>query len=175
MSKTGANSAIYARHKDVLRESRLSIPYIKQCIRTAVRSEGVDVPFEVSVLITNDEEIRGINSRFRGVDAPTDVLSFPMNSFTPPERGDAAPEYDRDQYSEALDEKTGILMLGDIVMSAERVIYQADLYGHSKERETAYLAVHSVLHLLGYDHTDDADGKKKMRAREKEIMRYLER
>jgi len=134
---------IYARHSGVAAGSRLSIPLIKSCIRETLRLEGVDMPREVSVLITDDDGIREINLAFRGMDKPTDVLSFPMD-------------------------EPGIL--GDIVISAERVDSQAREYGQSRERETAYLVIHSVLHLLGYDHIDEAAEKRKMRRREEEIL-----
>jgi len=119
----------------------------------------------VSVLITDDHAIRGINNEFRGVDAPTDVLSFPMLVFSPP--GWAAPDIG------ASDPETGLIPLGEIILSGRRVHEQAKVFGHSPERETAYLVVHSVLHLLGYDHLDEAEGKKEMRGREKEIIREM--
>ena len=164
--------SVFARHDGVDRDGRLSIPCIKRSVRAAARLEGFSAPFEVNVLITNDEGIRKINRAYRGVDAPTDVLSFPMHIFIPGGPGET--ERGEDQYHRAVDPNTGVVLLGDIVMSAEQVIRQSGRYGNSRERETAYLTVHSVLHLLGYDHTDEAVNKKIMRAREKEIMRYLE-
>ena len=156
---------IYARHSGIKAGERLSIPLIKRCVRETLSAEGVDVPCEVSVLITDDKSICAINSQFRGIESPTDVLSFPMQQFTAP--GWASP-------GEGLaDPGTGLLPLGEIALSAERVISQAGEYGHTKDRETAYLTVHSVLHLLGYDHTDEAEGKKLMRTREKLVMEYL--
>ena len=124
------------------------------------------MPCEVSVLITDDKSIQAINREFRGVDAPTDVLSFPMVVFPTP--GWAAPD------AQAIVTETGLLSLGDIVLSARRVAQQAREYAQSRERETAYLTVHSVLHLLGYDHVDEAEGKRDMREREEEIMREIE-
>lgn len=156
---------IYARHCGVKAEDRLSIPLIKRCIRAVLDLEGADMPCEVSVLITDDMGISGINHEFRGIDNPTDVLSFPMQEFSPP--GWTPPDI------RAVDPDTGLLPLGEIILSAERVGKQAYEYGQTQRRETAYLTVHSALHLLGYDHADEADGKKLMREREKQIMQYL--
>ena len=152
---------VYARHSGVKQSERLSIPHIKRCVRAALDIERADVRCEVSVLITDDGGIQGINRRFRGIDEPTDVLSFPMYAFIP---GcfDAA--------AGMIDPETRLLPLGDIILSAERVDAQARMYGQTKERETAYLTIHSMLHLLGYDHADEAADKKRMREREKYIM-----
>jgi len=155
----------YARHSGVKTDNRLSIPLIKRCIIAVLCHEGVDCPCEVSVLITDDLTIRAINCEFRGVDAATDVLSFPMQEFSPP--GWSPPSRG------ALDIDTGLLPLGEIVLSAQRVGAQALEYGHSRERETAYLTIHASLHLLGYDHVDEAEGKALMRAREEEILSVL--
>ena len=138
---------------------------LRRVIPAALEAEGVAVPCEVDVLLTGDGGIHEINLEQRGVDAPTDVLSFPMFEFTPgapPAQGDAK-----------LDPDTGLLPLGDMVISLERAGAQAREYGHSREREIAYLAVHSVLHLLGYDHMDDGPMQKQMRAREEAILGAL--
>ena len=156
---------IYARHGGVGAGDRLSIPLVKRCVRRVLRFEGADLPCEVSVLVTDDRRLRELNYEFRGIDEPTDVLSFPMLEFSPP--GWVAPGYG------AADPETGLLPLGEIVISAERVGRQAREYGHSVERETAYITVHSVLHLLGYDHVDEAEGKRLMREREEAILEIL--
>ncbi len=138
---------------------------LRRVIPAALEAEGVAVPCEVDVLLTGDGGIHEINLEQRGVDAPTDVLSFPMFEFTPgapPQAGEAE-----------LDPDTGLLPLGDMVISLERAGAQALEYGHSREREIAYLAVHSVLHLLGYDHMDDGPQKAQMRAREEFILGAL--
>ena len=114
---------------------------IRRAIRTALAAEGADFPCEVDVRVTGDARIREVNLEQRGVDRPTDVLSFPMFSLEPgqlpgPEDADPA---------------TGLIPLGDMMLSMERVQAQAKEYGHSNRRELAYLVVHSVLHLLGYD------------------------
>ena len=134
---------VSVQYDDDLRAShRLFVPVIRRAVRTALRFEGVRKPCEVSVFVTDDAGIRRINREFRGINKPTDVLSFPI--------------YD-------------LRLLGDIVLSGERVARQSRQYRQSRSRETAYLTVHSVLHLLGYDHID-ADEKKIMRSREDAIM-----
>ena len=137
--------------------------FLREVIRAALDGESVDVPCEISVLLTNDTGIHRVNVDMRGVDAPTDVLSFPMFELTP---GDKPTEDDADP-------ATGLVPLGDMCISMERVCAQAREYGHSDRRELAYLAVHSVLHLLGYDHMDEGPEKALMRAHEEEIMDVL--
>lgn len=137
---------------------------IRRVIRTALYAEGVDFPCEVDVLLTDDRGIHAINREMRQVDAPTDVLSFPEFDLKPGEHPD--PEADADPGS-------GLVPLGDMVISMERVSAQAREYGHPKRRELAYLAVHSVLHLLGYDHLDEGAMKAQMRAREEAILAEL--
>ena len=141
---------------------------IRKTIRTALQVEGVDLPCEIDVLLTNDEGIHQINLDMRQVDRPTDVLSFPEFEVTPGE----PPQRDCDQ--ELCDPATGLLPLGDMVLSMERVKAQAEEYGHSRRRELAYLVTHSVLHLLGYDHLDEGPMKRQMRAREEVIMEALD-
>ena len=136
---------------------------IRKTIRTALAAEGMELPCEVDVLLTNDEGIHRINRDMRNVDRPTDVLSFPEFDLTPgqlPGPEDADPG-------------TGYVPLGDMVLSMERVKAQAKEYGHSNRRELAYLVVHSVLHLLGYDHMDEGAMKAQMRAREEAIMAVM--
>lgn len=156
---------------EIILESELeqAFPYeelLKRCITTALTEEGVDVPCEVDVLITDDEGIRQINLEQREVDRPTDVLSFPMFYFRPgkPPKGDAMD----------IDPETGLLPLGDMVISYQRAQAQAEEYGHPVQRELGYLAVHSVLHLLGYDHMDEGEEKQRMREREEAIMDLLD-
>jgi len=156
-----AGHAIYARHLRIDKARRLDIALIKRCIRAALDAENVDMPCEISVLICDDAAIRAINSEFRGIDRATDVLSFPMQDLTPgafvPAEAAGLPE-------------TGLLPLGDIVLSVDRVDEQAARFEQTRERETAYLVIHSVLHLLGYDHMDEGPDKIKMREREKAIL-----
>jgi len=134
--------------------------FIRKVIRTALTSEGVDFPCEVDVLLTDDEAIHRINREMRQVDRSTDVLSFPEFDLHP---GQLPTEEDADP-------GTGLVPLGDMVISMEHVAAQAKEYGHSTRRELAYLVVHSVLHLLGYDHLDEGPQKKQMRAREEAIL-----
>ena len=138
--------------------------FVKKTIRVALESEGVRFPCEISVLLTSDEGIREINREQRDVDAPTDVLSFPMFDLTPGELPD--PDADADP-------ETGCVPLGDMAISMERVAAQAKEYGHSNRRELSYLVVHSVLHLLGYDHMDEGPQKAQMREREEAILAAL--
>lgn len=138
---------------------------VKKAAAAALRAEGVDEPCEIGVTLTNDEGIHAINREQRGVDRATDVLSFPMNELTPGAFNPDACEWDYE---------TDRAMLGDMVISMERCAEQAETYGHSFAHEVSYLTVHSVLHLLGYDHVDEGEDKRRMRAREKEIMRLLD-
>ena len=139
--------------------------HIKRCIRGALEQEGVTVPCEINVLLTDNRGIREINRDLRDVDRETDVLSFPMFEFTPGE----FPE----DVSDLLDPGSSLLPLGDMALSVEKIKSQAEEFGHSQEREIGYLTVHSVLHLLGYDHLDEGPMKKQMRAREDASMEYL--
>ena len=139
--------------------------HIKRCISGALQEEGITIPCEINVLITDNAGIREINRDYRDVDRETDVLSFPMFEFIP---GDF-PE----DVSELLDPGSDILPLGDMALSIEKIRAQAQEFGHSEEREVGYLTVHSVLHLLGYDHMDEGEMKRQMRAREDAIMSAL--
>ena len=136
---------------------------LRQVIPAALEAEGVAVPWEVDVLFTDDEGIHQINLEQREVDRPTDVLSFPMFDLRP---GEHPAEEDADP-------GTGLVPLGDMVISLERAKAQGEEYGHGTRREVAYLAVHSVLHLLGYDHMDEGPMKAQMRAREEAILQQL--
>ena len=137
--------------------------FIRRVIRTALAAEGVTFPCEIDVLLTHDAGIHQINLDMRQVDRATDVLSFPEFDLTP---GQLPGEEDADP-------GTGLVPLGDMVISMEHVAAQAKEYGHSNRRELAYLVVHSVLHLLGYDHLDEGPMKAQMRGREEAIMAEL--
>ena len=134
---------------------------VKEAVRAALAAEGVSEPCLVGVVFTDDEGIRRVNRDFRGVDRATDVLSFPFSE----QRPDA---FDA-QLCER-DPESGRLLLGDMMISLERCALQGEEFGHGFEREIRYLTVHSVLHLLGYDHVDEGKMKKQMRTREKQIM-----
>ena len=137
---------------------------VKKVVAAALEAEGVSEPCCVDISFTDNEEIHKLNMQFRQVDRPTDVLSFPMNELSPGNFDPEACEYDWE-----LD----AICLGDMVISLEQCARQADEFGHSFARELQYLTVHSVLHLLGYDHEDEGEDKKLMRGREKEIISAL--
>ena len=132
-------------------------------ITAALAAEQVDVPCEVNILVTDDAAIHRINLDMRNVDRPTDVLSFPMFELAPGEKPG----------EEDADPATGLVPLGDMVLSLERAKAQAEEFAHSVEREICYLTVHSVLHLLGYDHMDEGPMKAQMRGREEAILSTL--
>ena len=137
---------------------------IRRAAKAALKCEGVEEDCLISVLLTDDEGIHAINAEQRGVDAPTDVLSFPLNELQPGAFDPEICEYDYDSER---------ILLGDMVISLERCAAQAEEYGHSFDREVSYLTVHSVLHLLGYDHLDEGPQKKQMRAHEDAVMEAL--
>lgn len=140
--------------------------HIKKCINAALTLEGVGAPCEINVLITNDQGIQAINKAYRSVDRPTDVLSFPMFELEPGK----LPE----SWEPFRDPDTRLVPLGDMAISLERAKEQAAEFGHSVDREVGYLTVHSVLHLLGYDHLDEGPMKRQMRAREEAILAEIE-
>jgi len=145
-------------------QEKLPITYkLKMLVREAVEAtldfEDYRNLCEVSVTFTDNDGIRELNNKFRQIDRPTDVLSFPLFDF------------EGDSEEPPVDEIMN--MLGDIVISLERAKEQADEYGHSFEREVAFLCVHSMLHLLGYDHETSEEDDKNMRARQTEIMNIM--
>ena len=134
---------------------------ISKCVEATLKAEGIEPVCEINVLVTNDRGIHAINKASRNIDSPTDVLSFPMfqlEAGNPPE-----------DWEEYLDFETGMCPLGDMCISLERAVAQAKEFGHSVKREVGYLTIHSMLHLLGYDHLDEGEQKKKMRQREETI------
>ena len=134
---------------------------IRKCIHATLDAERVSVPCEINVLVTNDAGIQIVNRESRELDKPTDVLSFPMFQLEP-----GNPPTDWTEYQ---DPATGLVPLGDMCISLERAVAQAQEFGHSTRREVGYLTIHSMLHLLGYDHLDEAEMKKQMRGREEAI------
>ena len=130
---------------------------VKSAIRAALENEKFPYDPLISVTFTDNEGIREKNREFRGIDAPTDVLSFPMYDFKNGEKPLPGE----------------ICELGDIVLSLERAAEQAEDFGHSYEREVAFLTVHSVLHLLGYDHVHSEEEELEMREHQRAIMRRL--
>lgn len=134
---------------------------IMKCIDATLKAEGVRVPCEINVLVTNNSGIQAINAASRNLDQPTDVLSFPMFKF----QAGILPKC----WKKYIDPESGLCPLGDMAISLERAAEQAKSFGHSLRREIGYLTIHSVLHLLGYDHLDEGEQKKQMRIREELI------
>lgn len=141
---------------------------IERVINKALDVAGCPYEAEVNVLLTDNASIHEINKANRGVDAATDVLSFPFAEYAAPGNFDALEE----TQPEVFHPDTGELMLGDIVISVERVISQAEEFGHSAERELGFLTAHSVLHLCGFDHMEDED-RTAMESRQREVMDAL--
>ena len=158
------NHKIYIRRDKGVKSFLPARSLLRRCITCVLASENVAPLCELNVLLTDDRRIQEINREMRHVDSPTDVLSFPMNAYRP-----GAFTVQEDQ----LDPQTGLLPLGDLVMSMDRLRAQGTEFEHGLKREMAYLAVHSVLHLLGYDHLDEGEDKLLMRRREDEIMAKL--
>ena len=145
-------------------QEKIALTYrLKMLVREAIEAtldyEQYGNPCEVSVTFVDNAEIHELNKKFRNVDRPTDVLSFPLF------------DYEGESEEPPVDEMLG--MLGDIVLSLEQVGVQAEEYGHSFEREVAFLTVHSMLHLLGYDHETSEEDDADMRARQTEIVESL--
>ena len=152
---------IAVRKKEKNLGHRNAASLIRKAAEKALAAENVQVPCLISVMLTDEEGIHRVNREFRGVDRETDVLSFPLNELTP---GAFDPETcERDW-------ETGAVMLGDMMISIPACEKQGEEFGHGFEREIQFLTVHSVLHLLGYDHVDEGEQKRQMRAREKAIM-----
>ncbi len=135
----------------------LSVPYeeiIRTVVETALECEGCPYEAEVSVTLTSEEEIRRINREFRGIDSSTDVLSFPMAQYPNPADFEFLEE---EAAFDCFNPETGELLLGDIILSVEKLKEQAKAYGHSLKRELAFLTAHSMLHLMGYDHMEEKE------------------
>lgn len=158
------------KHKRLLKidfenkQEKLPLTYkVKMLVRAAVEAtldyEQYENDVEVSVTFTDNEQIKELNLQFRGIDRSTDVLSFPLFDF------------EGESEEPLTDELQG--MLGDIVLSLEQAEIQANEFGHSFEREVAFLCVHSMLHLLGYDHVDEGEMKRQMRGREEKIASQI--
>ena len=140
--------------------------HLKKCIEAALEAENVPVPCEINVLVADNQTIRTINKAYRNIDKETDVLSFPAFQFEPGKLPKDLGPY--------MDPETGLLPLGDMAISYEKAKAQAEEFGHSVKRELGYLTIHSVLHLLGYDHVDEGPMKKQMRAREEAICSMID-
>jgi len=145
--------------------TRDTVALIRRCIQTALRMEGIDFTTMVTVTLVDDEAIHELNREQRGVDRATDVLSFPLLDWHDG-IGAALEVWDRDP-------RNGAVLLGDVVISVEHVRAQAQEYGHSFDRECGYLTVHSIFHLLGYDHVDGEKRRRKMREKEENVLSAL--
>lgn len=146
------------------------IKELEKVILFALMEEEVNIPVEISLLFVDNEEIKEINNDTRGIDKATDVLSFPMLDY---EANKIYKECYKDfQFNETYKDGNEVV-LGDIVLSLEKALEQSKEYNHSFQRECSYLAVHSILHLLGYDHMEEEE-KTRMRSREEEILNKLD-
>lgn len=130
---------------------------IRRCCHAVLQSEGLDFDAEVSVTFVSNAEIHELNAKFRNIDRPTDVLSFPL--------------FERSEFEK--EEKEPFYALGDIVISAQKAFEQAELYSHSIERELGFLTVHSMFHLLGYDHEEGVLQTSQMREKEEQVLNAL--
>lgn len=155
-------------HVEYEAEKKLPVPWekiIDDVVEASLDYEGCPYEAEVNVVLTDDRQIHQVNLEYRNVDRPTDVLSFPMLEFERPSDFDHAEE----MYADCFNPDTGELMLGDIMISVDKVEEQAENYGHSMERELAFLVAHSMLHLCGYDHMDEGE-RLVMEKKQEEIL-----
>ena len=149
-------------------EKKLDLPYeeiINDMVLASLDYEECPYEAEVNVILTDNDAIQEINREHRCIDAPTDVLSFPMVDYKVPSDFDHVEDAVEDYFNP----ETGELILGDIVISVDKVEEQADKYGHSQTRELAFLVAHSMLHLCGYDHMEDGE-REQMEERQKKIL-----
>ena len=149
-------------------EKKLGVDYdsiIRQVVEEALDYEGRPYEAEVSVLLTGNDQIPELNREYREIDRPTDVLSFPMIEFQHPSDFSRVEE----EFCDCFNPETGELLLGDIILSVDKIEEQAAAYGHSRERELAFLVAHSMLHLCGYDHMEE-DERIVMEKKQEEIL-----
>ncbi len=151
------NKIYFSNHQDKHAITWKLRSLIRKAIATTLSEEGFAVPAELSVSFVDNEEIHRLNLEYRGKDKPTDVLSFPIWEGDEGGIGDINPN-------------GGTLLLGDIILSVEKAMAQAQEYGHSIERELAFLSVHSTLHLVGYDHETSEEHERYMNQKQEEIL-----
>jgi probable rRNA maturation factor len=144
---------------------------IESVIEKTIEHHNIKKECQISVIFVDNFQIKDINNEYRGIDSPTDVLSFPMIEYVYNEEVLNCKE-DIWRNIENIDIDTGELVLGDIVLSLEKAYDQSSEYGHSVDREIAFLTVHGMLHLLGYDHETEKDGQN-MRLMEEDILSIL--
>ncbi|SHO50212.1 rRNA maturation RNase YbeY [Anaerocolumna xylanovorans] len=142
---------------------------IHKVVEKALDTENCPYEVELNVILTDNKEIQAINKEYRQIDAPTDVLSFPMVDYGIP----ADFSHLEEEADDCFNPETGELLLGDIIVSVEKVIGQAIEYGHSKERELGFLVAHSMLHLFGYDHMEEEE-RTVMEEKQREILDGLQ-
>ena len=146
----------------------LDLPYqevIRDIVLASLDYEKCPYEAEVNIILTDDMEICRLNRDYRQIDRPTDVLSFPMLEFEQPSDFSHAEE----DYADCFNPETGELMLGDIILTVDKIREQAESYGHSQTRELAFLVAHSMLHLCGYDHMEEGE-REEMEERQREIL-----
>ena len=141
---------------------------LKKVVDGALDLENCPYECEVSITIVDNDEIRDINREYRGIDSATDVLSFPMVEYDSP----ADFGFLEEEGNDCFNPETGELLLGDIILSADRILEQAEKYGHSVVRELAFLTAHSMLHLMGYDHIEDKE-RMEMEDKQRKLMSLL--
>ncbi len=139
---------------------------IEKVVTKTIEHEGIKNKFEISIILVDNTQIQSINKEYRKIDSPTDVLSFPMIEYDKPGT------IPHDEACLEVDYDTGDILLGDIAISLEKAYEQSKEYGHSFEREVAFLTLHGMLHLLGYDHIEEND-RALMRQKEEEILNIL--
>ena len=149
----------YANEQKIVKIPLSLRSLINRVVKATLENENFKKDAEVSVSFVDNETIHKLNLEYRGKDKPTDVLSFPMT--------------DGDEEEDDIDLSTGAVMLGDIIISAEKAMEQANEYGHGIEREICFLAVHSTLHLLGYDHETSEDDEKYMNQTQESILQKI--
>lgn len=152
-------------------EKKLNFSYkelINSVILAALDAEECPYEAEVNVILTNNEEIHEINKEYRSIDRPTDVLSFPLIDYETPADFERVEDYAEDYFNL----ETGELMLGDIIISIDKLYEQAQNYGHSIERELAFLVAHSMFHLMGYDHMNEEE-RMIMEQKQSELLNHM--
>lgn len=152
-------------------EKKLELDYetiIREVVEKSLDLENCPYEVELNVIITDNEGIKEINQEYRGIDAPTDVLSFPLIDYLTPSDFSRVEE----EVESCFNPETGELLLGDIILSVDKIIAQAEEYGHSQQRELAFLVAHSMMHLFGYDHLEE-DERLAMEKKQEHVLEEL--
>jgi len=173
MTKEETEMTLFIDNRQDIYETSHVEDIIKEVIYKAFEISNINYNCQVSVTLVDNEQIREINKTYRNIDLPTDVLSFPLISYDEGKHLDDLFE-EEVKNIEVVDIDTGELVVGDIIISLEKAYSQSQEYGHSYEREIAYLAVHGMLHLMGYDHERESD-KVVMRQKEEEILSLIDK